>query len=98
MSLAECTGAIRDKVGTDSGLGATLKFDLGPDGVIFVDAASVPNSVDNTDRPADCTIRIALADLAAMMAGTMDPATAFLMGKVKVEGDMSVAMRLPQVV
>lgn len=98
MSLAACTEAIRGKVGEDSGLDATLKFDTGGDGVIHVDAARVPNVVSNDDLPADCTIRIALSDLEALLAGTLEPTGAFMMGKIGVEGDMSVAMRLQQVV
>ena len=45
MSLASATEAIRTKVGADSGLAATLKFDCGADGVIRIDGASTPNTV-----------------------------------------------------
>ena len=38
MDLQACTEAIRAKVGDDSGLNATLKFDCGDEGVVFVDA------------------------------------------------------------
>lgn len=98
MSLAETTDAVRAKIGDDSGLAATLKFDCGPDGVVFVDATAVPNVVDNADRAADCTIALALDDLDGLIAGTLDPTGAFMMGKLQVEGDMGVAMRLAQVV
>jgi hypothetical protein len=33
MDLQACTEALRTKVGTDSTLGAVLKFDCGADGV-----------------------------------------------------------------
>lgn len=98
MSLAETTDAVRAKIGENSGLGATLKFDCGADGIVYVDAASVPNAVDNVDRAADCTIALSLDDLDGLLAGTLDPTGAFMMGKLQVEGDMSVAMRLAQVV
>ena len=98
MSLGETTAAVSQKVGENSGLGATLKFDCGADGVIFVDASTVPNTVSNEDRAADCTITMTLSDLDAMLAGTLDPTSAFMTGKLSVDGDMSVAMRLSQVV
>ena len=98
MNLEACTQAIRAKVGTDSGLDATLKFDCGSEGVIYVDGKSMPNSVSNADIDADCTIAITLENLNAMLAGDLEPATGFMMGKLKVTGDMGVAMRLQRVI
>ena len=97
MTLDECTTAIRNKVGADSGLAATLKFDCGADGTIFIDGKSTPNSVSNSADSADCSLGITLANLAAMIKGDLEPATAFMTGKLKVTGDMSVAMRLQRV-
>ncbi len=98
MNLEACTEAIRTKVGADSGLGATLKFDCGADGVIYIDGQSTPNAVSNSVGEADCTVGISLEDLNAMLAGDLEPATGFMMGKLKVTGDMSVAMRLQRVI
>ena len=97
MTLDECTTAIRNKVGADSGLAATLKFDCGADGTIFIDGKSTPNSVSNSADSANCNVGITLANLAAMIKGDLEPATAFMTGKLKVTGDMSVAMRLQRV-
>ena len=98
MNLEACTQAIRAKVGSDSGLGASVKFDCGADGMIYVDGKSVPNAVSNSDAEADCTVAISLENLNAMLAGELDPANGFMMGKLKVSGDMSVAMRLQRVI
>ena len=98
MDMQACTEALRSKVGDASGLNATLKFDCGADGVAFVDAKSVPNTVSNENKDADCTIGITLENLAAVLNGELDPATGFMMGKFKVSGDMSVAMKLQRVV
>ena len=98
MNLEACTESIRTKVGADSGLAATLKFDCGDDGVIYIDGKATPNSVSNSHAEADCTVGISLEDLNAMLGGELDPATGFMMGKLKVTGDMSVAMRLQRVV
>jgi putative sterol carrier protein len=98
MNLEACTQAIRSKVGADSGLGATLKFDCGTDGTIFIDGQATPNSVSNSDAAAQCTVGISLEDLNAMLSGELEPTTGFMMGKLKVTGDMSVAMRLQRVI
>ena len=98
MDLHACTEAIRHKVGDSSGLNATLKFDCGADGVVFLDGKSTPNTVSNEDKEADCTVAITLANLGALMTGELEPATGFMMGKFKVSGDMSVAMKLQRVV
>ena len=98
MDLQACTEALRTKVGDAGGLNATLKFDCGADGVAYIDGKSVPNSVSNENIDADCTVGITLANLAALLSGELEPATGFMMGKFKVSGDMSVAMKLQRVV
>lgn len=98
MTLDECTTAIRAKVGSDSGLNASLKFDCGDDGTIYIDGKSTPNTVTNDSGDADCTVGITLENLTAMLEGELDPATGFMMGKLKVSGDMSVALRLQRVI
>lgn len=94
MSLESATNTIKERVGDDAGLGATLKFDTGDTGVIFIDGKSTPNTVSNEDTDADCTVGVTLEDLQAMLAGDLAPTTAFMSGKLKVEGDMGVAMKL----
>jgi putative sterol carrier protein len=98
MDMTACTEALRAKVGDSSGLNATLKFDCGADGVAYIDGKSVPNTVHNENKDADCTIAITLENLVALMTGELEPATGFMMGKFKVSGDMSVAMKLQRVV
>ncbi|MCY7315570.1 MAG: SCP2 sterol-binding domain-containing protein [Rubrivivax sp.] len=98
MNLHACTEALRNKMGAASGLNATLKFDCGADGVVVLDGKSVPNTISNEDRETDCTIAITLANLAALLNGELEPTTGFMMGKFKVSGDMSVAMKLQRFV
>ncbi len=97
MTIASARQAITDKVGANSGLDATLKFDCGDDGKIFVDGKSTPNTVTDSNDPADCTIKVSLTNLEAMIAGDLDGTTAFMSGKIQVEGDIAVAMRLSRV-
>ena len=98
MDLDGCTEALRAKVGGQSHLGAVLKFDCGGDGVVVLDGRAVPNTVDNADRDADCTLAIALQHLSDMLSGQLDPVTGFMTGKFTVSGDMSVALKLQRLV
>ncbi len=98
MDMQACTHALRAKVGDSSGLNATLKFDCGADGVVVIDGKSVPNTVSNDNTESDCTVAITLENLAALLTGDLEPTTGFMMGKFKVSGDMSVAMKLQRVV
>jgi putative sterol carrier protein len=94
MDLNAATKVLREKVGSDSGLGTTLKFDCGSEGVVLIDGAAVPNVVSNDDGEAACTIALSMDTLGRLLLRELDPTTAFMMGKLKVSGDMSVAMRL----
>jgi putative sterol carrier protein len=98
MDLRACTEALRSKVGESSGLNATLKFHCGDDGVVHIDGVAMPNVVSNDDRDAQCTVLISLQNLAAMVAGELEPTTGFMTGRFTVEGDMSVAMKLQRIV
>lgn len=98
MDIQECTEKLRAKVGADSGLQATLKFDCGADGVAVIDGRSTPNTVHNENIDADCTVIISLANLHALITGELDPVTGYMLGKFKVKGDMGVALKLQRVV
>jgi putative sterol carrier protein len=76
--------------------GKKVKLDFGDEGKIMLDGTS--NSVSEDDGQADTTIKVSWADWQAMAAGQLDGMTAFMTGKLKVEGDMSNAMQLQGVV
>ena len=96
-TLQEITEGLRERVGEDSGLDATLKFDFGDEGIVYLDAASVPNVVSNEDKDADCTISISKDNFEALAKGDLDPTTAFMMGKLKIAGSMGIAMKLQKI-
>ena len=92
--IAEITAGLAKVIGENSGFGSVLKFDYEGAGVTRIDGKSVPNSVSNEDGPADCTIVISADNLMKMFKRELDPTMAFMQGKMKVNGDMSVAMKL----
>ncbi len=94
MTLEEITEGIRGRVGTRSPIPAIVKFDLGDDGVVRVDGKSTPTVVDNEDRDTDCTVKVTMDDFIQIAQGTINPQMAFMTGKLRVEGDVSLAMQL----
>jgi putative sterol carrier protein len=92
MSIQDVAEKMRPRV-ESSGFDRSVKFDTGADGVIVLDG----QSISTADAPADCTIKLSLEDLEALISGELNPTAAFMTGKIKVEGDISVAMALSQV-
>jgi putative sterol carrier protein len=83
--------------GKDTGLGATVKFDFEGEGCIFLDGKSNPNTVSGEDQDADCTLTMSVETFEKMSSGELDGTSAFMQGQLKVDGDMSVAMKLSSV-
>jgi putative sterol carrier protein len=88
-TLEQITDRFRTAVGDDSGLGASVTFDLLGDGYIHIDGGAVTNE----NAPADCIITVSQADLEDIAQGRLDPTMAFMSGRLKVS-DMGVAMKL----
>ena len=72
--------------------GKRVKLDFGSEGAIMLDGQA--NQVTDDDGAADTTIKVSWDDWQQMAAGQLDGMTAFMQGKLKVEGDMSNAMQL----
>ena len=87
--LEELTERMKKAVGTDSGLGKTLKFNLKGEGFVYIDGGAVSNE----DKPADLTLSITMDDLIALGEGKLDPMTAVMTGRLGLS-DMGVAMGL----
>ena len=82
-------------IGANSGLGGTLKFDFGDPGSVYIDGKSSPNAVsDGAGKDADCTISLTLETFEKMVKGELDGTSAFMQGKLRVAGDMGLAMKL----
>ena len=89
-------GELAAKMGEHSAWvsGKRIRLDFGgSEGAILLDG--VANQVsEDADGAADTTIKISWEDWQALSGGQLDAMTAFMQGKLKVEGDMSNAMQL----
>ncbi|XP_058495055.1 sterol carrier protein 2b [Solea solea] len=69
----------------------------GQEATWYVDVKNGKGCVHNdTDKQADCTISMSDTDLLAVMTGKMNPQSAFFQGKLKISGNMGLAMKLQQ--
>lgn len=91
-TVAEITERLREALKHRPGLPKSLKLDLKGDGFVHVDGQAVTND----DAPADCTVTVSREDLEALARGQLDPMSAMLRGRLKIKGDMAVAMQLQQ--
>lgn len=76
-------------------LNARVRFSLGADGDIFLDATRNPVAITAAGgADADCTLRLSADNLSKLMRGKLNPMLAFSLGKLKVDGSKGVAMKL----
>jgi putative sterol carrier protein len=94
MSLESATEAIRSKAALSPPLGYRAQFDFGDEGLIYWDGTKTPPEIGNTRGEADTTMRLSLENMEKLIAGDLSPTTAYMMGKLKVEGSMGVALKI----
>ncbi len=92
--LESITRAFADAVTRIDTLEGSLKFDMGDDGIVFLNGTVTPCLVSNEDADADCVVEIGVDTLEDMMAGRIDSRTAFVQGKMCLIGDMHLAVKL----
>lgn len=93
--MSEMSEILGGRLADFTGMDALLRFDLGDDGVIDVDATQTPPVLSGeSDGDPDCTIRLTADNLKKLMDGSLNPMFAYTMGKLKIEGSMGLAMKL----
>ena len=68
----------------------SAKFSIAGEGALILDLEGVRIS----DEPADVTLSATAEVFEDILAGTQNPTSAFMSGKLSVEGDMGLALRL----
>ena len=71
---------------------STAKFVIKDEGAIMIDESGVRAG----DDEAEGTLTASRETFEGIMNGDVNPATAFMMGKLKIDGNMGVAMQLGQ--
>lgn len=94
MTLEEATEKVSKLAENNGGkVNAVINFKF-DEGVIHLDDTVTPVVVSNEDKNADCTIKMSLESFEKMMKGNLNPMMAFMGGKMKIDGDKGVAMKL----
>jgi putative sterol carrier protein len=96
MTLQEITAKMKEGASKKSAFGNTVKFST-DQGVVYIDGNATPPDVSNDDKAADCTLKMDFSDFSDLIDRKLDGMTAFMTGKLKIEGDMGVAMKLQSI-
>ncbi len=93
MDISVIIEQIQDQASKVDPIGGSIKFVL-DEQVLIIDGSGVSNIVSQEDKDADCTISTSVETLMKMKSGDLNPMMAAMSGKVKISGDMSLAMKL----
>jgi len=93
--MAEAATKIETNKDAAAQIGAVYKFVLDGDGggTWVMNLKDAPG-VSEGDGPAACTIKMAASDYVDMLEGRANGQQLFFSGKLKIEGDMGLAMKL----
>jgi putative sterol carrier protein len=97
MNVQQFSDRVRHIVAAKDNLNYTAKF-VFDEGVVFLDGTVRPNVVVEEDKPADCTIEMSLKDALDFLNGQLNPTMAFMMGRMRVDGKMGVALKIAEMV
>lgn len=95
--LETAAAALRERVGAEPFEGAA-RFEIENAGVIRVAGTDVVTGADAAAGPADVTIAGSLETFRDLFEGALSPTTAFMSGRIRIEGDMGLALRLGQII
>lgn len=97
MDITTITEKISAQAKNNAPLGATLKFSIDNQS-IYLDGTGDENVVSNEDKDADCMISTTMETFQKLLAGDVNPMMAVMTGKIKIKGDMSIAMKLKSLI
>lgn len=87
--VAAAVDAINKRLGAD-GFDGSIRVEIEDEGALIIDQ----DGARAGDDDADCTMRASAETLQDLLEGDLNPTAAFMSGKLAVEGDVSVAMKL----
>lgn len=89
-AVAAAVTALNERLsggGLDDG---SIKFVIEEEGAIVIDEAGARAD----DAAADCTITASADTFRELLDGSLDPTAAFMGGRLTIDGDMGLAMRI----
>ncbi len=95
-ALAEAAAALREKF-ADADFEGSVKFDIEDEGVIVVSEGQVGTENPPGEFDADVTISAALDIFRDIFDGALSPTAAYMTGRMRIDGDMGLAMKLSQI-
>lgn len=95
MTIEQITQGFQERASNIPPFGKTLKFAFDT-GNIFIDGRGEQTAINNADGEADTTISMKQENFLKMMKGELNPMTAVMTGKIKISGDMGLAMKLKE--
>lgn len=93
MAFEQILEGLKASAAKASPLGKTLKLDFG-DNKIVIDGSGDSNLVSTEDKETDTTVTMDQETFIGLATGNVNPMMAFMSGKIKVKGDMSVATKM----
>ena len=90
--VAAAVDALNEKLG-GNGFDGIAKFEIEDEGAIVIDEDGARAS----DDAADVTLSASADTFQDILAGNLDATSAFMTGRLKLDGDMGLAMRLGSV-
>lgn len=88
--IEAAVGAISQKLGGD--FDGSAKFVIEGEGAVIVDGAGVRAATE--EDTADVTMTADVDTFQDILSGALNPTSAFMSGKLKLDGDMGTAMKL----
>ena len=87
---------LRSRAGTARapGLTASYRFDIEGAGSWRVDVQDGELTVEESQEPADCVIATDEQTFLGVVSGEQNPMGAYMTGKIRVEGDIGLALSL----
>ena len=93
MTIEDIVNGIQAKADGADPIGNSLKLGIG-EKIVHIDGTGEKNIVTSEDKEADCVVSISEENFKDLVKGDLNPMMAFMSGKIKIKGDMGVAMKL----
>ncbi len=95
--MSELFSIIEKNAGDAEPFGAIINLDTGEDGIICIDGTGDKILVTKEKKDARTTIELSSHTLERLLSHRLNPTMAAMSGKLKIRGDMALALKLAAV-